>query len=272
MNATTDRTESRGQKRGDFVAEQVKQWITQRNLGPGDKLLKEIELQNLFSVSKATMREALKSLEVQGLITVSTGPNGGATVAEVPFGRTVQFVQNYLFFKDLSVHDIYAVRRVIEPEIAATSLPHLTMEDVAALERSIEFCTPHSSSLRMTQMQRQEDLNFHEILARANPNPLLRLTGQLVNELLRHVVSLGGKTNHQEYQRFGKDNLKSHRAILDAVRGNDANTLRRLMYEHIVEAEEHVNKLQAVVQPKLLLDSEVDLRIAPSRARTGRDR
>src|SRR5438045_1691801 len=88
-------------KRGDLVVEEIKRWIVTRELKPGDRLPKEADLQELFSVSKGTVREALKSLEVQGFISVSTGPSGGATVVEVPLERTFQLVQNYLFFKEL---------------------------------------------------------------------------------------------------------------------------------------------------------------------------
>jgi DNA-binding FadR family transcriptional regulator len=63
-------------------------------------------------VSKSTIREALKSLEVQGLIKVTTGPNGGGMVVEVPLDRTLQLLQNYLFFKDVTIDDIYTVRQV----------------------------------------------------------------------------------------------------------------------------------------------------------------
>jgi DNA-binding FadR family transcriptional regulator len=63
----------RTSKRGDLVVEEIKRWIAERRLEPGDKLLKEDELQALFGISKGTAREALKSLEVQGLITVTTG-------------------------------------------------------------------------------------------------------------------------------------------------------------------------------------------------------
>jgi hypothetical protein len=80
----------RSQKRGDLVVEEIKRWIAERRLGPGDKLPKEDELQTLFGVSKGTAREALKSLEVQGLVTVSTGPAGGATIGEVPLERCHQ--------------------------------------------------------------------------------------------------------------------------------------------------------------------------------------
>jgi len=57
-------------KRGDLMVEEIKRWIVERRIGPGDKLPKEGELQTLFGVSKGTAREALKSLEVQGLVTV----------------------------------------------------------------------------------------------------------------------------------------------------------------------------------------------------------
>ena len=74
-------TNLRAPKRGDLMVDEIKRWIADQRLAPGAKLPKENELQNLFGVSKGTAREALKSLEVQGLVTVSTGPSGGATIS-----------------------------------------------------------------------------------------------------------------------------------------------------------------------------------------------
>ncbi|MFX7878908.1 hypothetical protein ABTK13_21810, partial [Acinetobacter baumannii] len=85
-----------------------------------------------FGVSKSTIREALKSLEVQGLISVSTGPAGGGTIVEVPLDRTFQLMQNDLFFKDVGIADVYTVRRLLEPELAAGAVPHLTEDDFRA--------------------------------------------------------------------------------------------------------------------------------------------
>src|SRR6185295_11945533 len=133
-------------KRGDLMVEEIKRWIAERRLGPGDKLPKEDELQELFGVSKGTAREALKSLEVQGLVTMTTGPSGGATIGEVPLERAFQLLQNYLFFRDLDVAQIYAVRRLLEPELAAGAVPHLKEEHFEALERSIAICAPQSAS------------------------------------------------------------------------------------------------------------------------------
>src|SRR5260370_14024703 len=67
---------------------------------------------DVCSSDLGTIREALKSLEVQGLITISTGPSGGGTVVEVPLDRTLQFMQNYLFFQEVTIDDRSEERRV----------------------------------------------------------------------------------------------------------------------------------------------------------------
>lgn len=261
----------RSLKRGDLMVEEIKRWIAQCQLVPGDKLPKEAELQALFGVSKGTAREALKSLEVQGLVTVSTGPSGGATIAEMPLERAFQLLQNYLFFQSLDVAQIYAVRRALEPELAAGAVPHLTPEHINALERSIETCAPQPSNEAHALAQRQEDLHFHDVLAAANPNALLRFMCQVVNRLLRHVVAMGGRANHPSYQKLGDANVAAHRRVLAAARRGNAARVRQLMLKHIDEAEWHVRRLDAEVRRRFVLDSELRPSIAPRPRRTPKE-
>jgi DNA-binding FadR family transcriptional regulator len=253
----------RSPKRGDLMVEEIKHWIAEKRLIPGDKLPKESELQALFGVSKGTAREALKSLEVQGLVTVSTGPAGGATIAEMPLERAFQLLQNYLFFQQLDVAQIYAVRRALEPALAAGAVPHLTQQHVAELENSIETCASQPSSETEARKQRQEDLRFHEILAEANPNALLRFICQMINRLLRHVVSMSLQANHPSYQKFGDSNVAAHRRLLAAVRHGDIERVRKLMLEHIDEAERHLQRLDAEVRRRFVFDAELRQPIAP---------
>lgn len=249
-------------KRGDLVVEQIKDWIAERRLAPGDKLPKESELQALFGVSKGTAREALKSLEVQGLVTVSTGPSGGATIGAVPLERALQLLQNYLFFRLLDVRQIYAVRRLLEPELAAGAVPHLTEEHFAALERSIAICAPHSTSRDEALARRQEDLHFHDVLAAANPNALLRFMCQVINHLLRHSVAMG-EPSLPAGEKLGETNVAAHRRLLAAARKGDAARVRKLMAEHIDEAEHHVLQLSAAVRQRFVSDAEMRPRIVP---------
>ncbi|OZI37641.1 GntR family transcriptional regulator [Bordetella genomosp. 10] len=263
--AATARARPARPKRADLVAEEIKRLITDRDLSPGDKLPRESELQEMFSVSKSTMREALKSLEVQGLVTISTGPAGGGRIVEVTLDRTFQLMQNYLFFKEVTIDDIYTVRKLLEPELAAGAVPHLTEADFEALERSIECCDPSSGHTADVIAQRKEDLNFHDILAQANPNSFLRFSCQLINEMLRQLTVFENDTPLPAQRRFGDANAALHRRITAAARARDVETVRALMVAHMQEASGLVKQLNGKLRGRLILDSEMSRRVAPRR-------
>lgn len=251
-------------KRGDLMVEEIKAWIAEKRLAPGDRLPKEAELQALFGVSKGTAREALKSLEVQGLVKVTTGPAGGAMIGEVALEKALEQLQNYLFFRTLDIRQIYAVRRVLEPELAAGAVPHLTEEHFAAMERSIAICAPHSSDRGQALVQRQEDLHFHDVLANANPNLLLRFMCQVINHLLRHSVAMGDPSLPAGH-KLGETNVAAHRRLLAAARKGDAARVAKLMAEHIDEAERHVLALSAAVRQRFVSEAELRPRIQPAK-------
>jgi DNA-binding FadR family transcriptional regulator len=242
-------------KRSDLVAQEIKRLITEKNLSPGDRLPRESELQAQFQVSKGTIREALKSLEVQGLVTISTGPSGGGTIAEVPLDRTLQFMQNYLFFQEVTIDDIYTVRQMLEPELAAGAVPHLTEADFEALEHSISCCDPTQSQEDLLT-QRREDVNFHDILAAANPNPFLRFTCELINEMIRQLIVFGNRTPQTEHRRFGEANAQFHREIVQAARARDAEKVRVLMQRHMHDAASSVKRMKGRIQGRLILDAD----------------
>jgi GntR family transcriptional repressor for pyruvate dehydrogenase complex len=241
--------EIKQQKRADLVAEEIKRLITEKNLKPGDRLPREVELQEMFSVSKSTIREALKSLEVQGLIKVSTGPMGGGRVIEVPLDRTLQLMQNYLFFKDVTIDDIYAVRQLLEPELAAGAVPHLTEDDFAALERNIACCDPTAADTPDIVKQRQE-----------------------INEMIRQLIEFRNDTPQREHKRFGNANVKIHKAIAAAARAGDAQQVRELMAFHMREATGYVKRMNGKLQGRLILDADIRKRVrARVRSAAGHD-
>jgi len=211
------------------------------------------------------MREALKALEVQGLVSLSTGPDGGATITRVPLARAFQSLQNFLFFESISLEDIYGVRRVLEPLLAAGAVEHLTDADFEALERSVEVCEPFVASHEHALDQRHEDIHFHDVLAAANPNAFLRCLCQIINQMLHSLVIVAGNVTQQEYQAFGRKTVAAHRAILDAARRRDASAVEQLMAVHMEEAEAQLRKVHAALRQKLVLDSDLGLRAGGKR-------
>ncbi|MEX0758126.1 MAG: GntR family transcriptional regulator, partial [Tistlia sp.] len=126
-------------KRTDAIAEAVKDWIVLNALRPGDRLPQEKALMAQFKASKGTIREALKALETQGLIRSRTGPGGGAFVAEQSGEHAMALLANYFFFRQPSIRDIYALRKRLEPDLAASLAGQLGEDDFRRLEATMRL-------------------------------------------------------------------------------------------------------------------------------------
>lgn len=257
--AAPSRTPLRAAKRSDLVAEQIKSWIVSHGLQPGDRLPQEKELIRYFSVSKGTVREALKSLEVQGLVRITTGPQGGAAVASVDIERSKQLLANYFYFQDLDVQQVYSVRKLLEPELAALAAEHINDAALETLERSVALCSHPPVDLEMEHQQRMVELDFHDILATACPNPFLAFNCRFMNALLRDCTVIrsvyGGDSPNQHparIERLAADGVAAHRQLLDAFRNHDAERAREVMRAHIEQAEAHMVALEAVLERRFL--------------------
>ncbi|MGC9418607.1 MAG: FadR/GntR family transcriptional regulator, partial [Rhodovulum sp.] len=79
----------------------------EQGLQSGDRLPGEAEMIARFQRSKGTVREAMRILEAQGLVRTRTGPGGGAFVAEMTEDRARALLSNYVYFKGLTIEDIY---------------------------------------------------------------------------------------------------------------------------------------------------------------------
>jgi len=253
-------------KRSDLVAEEIKRLMTAKNLLPGDRLPRETELQEMFTSARAPCAR----LEVTG----GSGPDpgdhrasGGGMAVEVPLDRAFQLMQNYLFFKEVSIDDIYQARKLLEPELAASAVPHLTEAQFEALERNIKECDPLSDPDADQLSQRQEDMTFHDILAAASPNPFLRFMCEMINQMLRQLTVYDNQMPMHEQQHFGASNVDYHRRLLAAARARDAETVRTLMREHMQDAQASVQRLHGRLHGRLILDSEMSRRAVASRAR-----
>jgi len=106
-------------------------------------------------------------------------------------------------------------------------------------------------------------LHFHDVLAAANPNPLLRFMCEVINQLLRHLVTLGNQPTHPAYQRLGDKNVAAHRRLLAAARRRDMEGVRCLMLDHIDEAGGLAADLDAAMRRGFVSDADLQPRIIP---------
>ena len=234
-------------KRSDAVADRIRRHIFQAGLKPSDRLPQEPQLIDMFGCSRSTIREALKSLEVQGLVQNSTGPAGGARVASVSPARTIGLLSNYFYFHPINIVQIYQIRRLTEPELAASVVGHLRDSHFAALERTIEEQHEHPTDAAGWAHHRKVEVEFHEILIEACPNPLLGLMCRFVNEAINWTIGTVG--DNELSWAFSCANIDYHRRLIDAFRSGDAERAREVMHEHVLSAESFLLRPNEPQQP-----------------------
>ena len=174
-------TANKSEKISDKIITQIRDAILSGQLKPGDKLASEKELTGQFEVSKATMREALRVLEVLGLIEVRKGIAGGAFVAKVSMRTTIHSLINFIHFQPVSIREITMLRYLIEPTVAQIAASRITDKDVLNLRKII------GESIESGRSELSKEIGFHRYLARMAGNTLLTLIIDFIDNLLEDI-------------------------------------------------------------------------------------
>jgi DNA-binding FadR family transcriptional regulator len=247
-------------KRSDVVAASIKRFIVSQNLKPCDRLPPEKDLIQSFGCSRGTIRECLKSLEVQRLVEVLPGRNGGVRVCAVPYRRAMQLLANFLHFKDLTGAQIYEVRRKVEPLMAEAIVGLLKPEDFKLLDKEIKVCKLYLENELETNRYKchEAELEFHNILANACPNPFLAFLYRFINDVILHFIVLK-KFGPTLRTNFAKSNLKCHISLVKAYQKEDRQRVRKLMEDHMNDAAKFIAGVKAVFEQSLIQRSETTL-------------
>lgn len=245
----------RPKKRPVAIAENIKDWIVEQGLQPGDRLPGERELIDRFKASKGTIREALKVLETQGLITTRTGPGGGTFVEALSERQAMELLGNYFFFRRPGIGDIYALRKLLEPELAASVVGRLAEQDFARLERTMQIYADPPRDLEEERRQRHAELDFHSILVDYCPNPVLAFQCRFLQSMLRDLA-ICRKIYDTPNPDLRESGLTYQVRLLRALRRGEAEAARRIMYEHMCTAQRYMEEGEAIVQSRFLRVSD----------------
>lgn len=231
-------------RRTQQLAESIKTWIVEENLKPGDRLPNEQQVMELFDASKSTVRESMRILDAQGILATKTGPKGGAFVAEMGESKAQSLLSNYLFFKDVSISDLYQIRQSLEPDVAASLAGKLSEDQLHRLEIQIEkYCTP-PADIYQEQEHHVASIEFHSLLASYSSNELLkfivRFTAQMLTEL-----TIYKKLYEPENHELWLTGVQSQKQLVEALRSGNAEQAKQVMSQHMQTAHQ-LMKMQEV--------------------------
>lgn len=217
------------------VAESIKNWVVEQHLKAGDRLPAEPEMIERFGMSKGTIREAMRILEAQGLIKTRTGPGGGSFVHEVSRQRAKALLGNYFYFKDLTIGDIYQLRRALEPELVASLAGKLSADVLQQLEANTAEYSQQAKTLDEEREQHIASLRFHALLAEQSDNQLLSFIIDFMVNLLSDLTvhrKLYSPPNIELWVK-GRD---YQMRLVKALRDGDREEARATMAAHMETA------------------------------------
>ncbi len=225
----------KAQKISYYLVEQIRNAILTGEFKPGDRLASEKELTDQFQVSKGSVREAIRVLEVMGLITVRKGIGGGIFAAEVDMNTTIHSLTNFLHFKNVSIADITMFRCFVEPPLAQIAALRTDEADMLRLEKMTDDEVANRTSTETM------GIGFHRDLARFSENPLVILLMDFIESLLADI-----KVELQPGPDFYEDVGRCHYKILECFKRKDGIGAKREMMEHILHVGNHLARLAGV--------------------------
>ncbi len=239
-------------KKADLVADEIRRWIVHQNLNPGDRLPTEKQLIDRLKSSRGTIREALKIIESQGLITIRPGKDGGARVAVISYENMSFALKNYFYFQPLAWSDIYDFREKVEPHATELAVPFLTEQDFANLEATIEACHYGLASAGSWAEQRRQEGLFHNHIITRCPNPILRFTALFINDILLDFARFRDIISPQE-DVFARTCVSDHENLLTMLRSGDAKGAAAATRAHIRELAQVLGHKEKFVEPSILM-------------------
>lgn len=222
-------------KASDVLANLLKVRILSEGLKAGERLPPEAQLIEEYKFSRGTVREALRMLESDGIVTIRRGPRGGIEVAEPEVSRVTRSLAVLFAFDGTPVRDLFECRLVIEPGAAAMAAAHATTEQrdgLIACSGDVEQeSVPHA-------------VDFHRLLGQATNNGFMSTIMTAMNQVI------GWQTERLELTSTETlATAVAHRSIADAISEGDADAAAMHMREHLLEFREIFSRQGRLDQP-----------------------
>jgi GntR family transcriptional repressor for pyruvate dehydrogenase complex len=226
----------RTDKVSEVIAREIMHDIVRRDLQPGTMLPSEATMLETYGVGRGSLREALRILEVHGLIAIKPGPGGGPAVAGATgrdFGRMATL---FFHYGKATFTDLIQARLVMEPVMARLAAERGGEEVRLALQANLDQMND-AMAARSVDAYLDASTGFHGVIAGLSGNRVLDLFGGALKTIYFDRVASGVAVFPDDARETV---VHAHEAIAQAVIKGDATLAERLMREHMDEYADFV--------------------------------
>jgi len=223
-----------------LVADELRHLIVSGQLTEGESLGREPELIERFGVSRPSLREALRILEAEGLITVVRGVHGGVVAHEPDERMTARTAALVLQARNVPLADVYDARTSLEPvAVRAIASARSRKGAVAELRELIEA---QDAVIADPEAFGEANARFHERLVALGGNQTLTIVAEMLHEIVARAVTAASRTESTEKALAARRRgIRSQARLVDLLEAGDETG-----------AEEHWHQHMAVVGKVLL--------------------
>lgn len=217
----------RPQKTAMLVAQRIVADINRRGNNVGDRLPPERVMLEEYDVGRGTLRESLRFLELQGVISLKPGPGGGPVVQQPDATSLATALTLLLQFSKAPFRTIAEARAGLEPMMAQLAAERMTDEQLADLKLSVDNMHKHLGDQTVFL---NENKRFHDVIAHGSGNAMF---GYLIDALLGMLDGSAIGIDYPEVRRAAVH--KAHLRIYEAITSRDPGASSEAMTEHIRE-------------------------------------
>lgn len=221
---------SRTVKASERVAQDIVRDIVSRGLQTGDRLPLEAAMADQYGVSRTSLREALRLLEVQGLISLKPGPGGGPVVGTVEPSHLAKTAALYFHLGAATYGDVMATQVLLESLCARLAAQHPDRE--AAMAPWLEQALPDD-----TPTYRELTTGFHGVVYHLTANPVLSLLTQAVTHIVTHHVVMT-----MDPVELRGAIVDEHAELAKVIAVGDADAAARMMADHFQLQHDHLRE------------------------------
>jgi len=221
------------------IVEQIKTLITDGKLKPGDKLLAERELAEQFQVSRASVREAIRTLEMLGVIDIRPGEgtfvrgNGGDDI--------IRPLAMFLAVERNSLLDMFEMRRIFETATAALAAERASEEEIDQIGSALADMKERLN-VQDSEKGQEFDAAFHYAIAEATHNSLLTKLFKTVSEEFQKANSVARRQLYHDKPENAQILIDQHTQIFEAIQSHSPEVASKVMLTHLMFAERELRK------------------------------
>jgi GntR family transcriptional repressor for pyruvate dehydrogenase complex len=217
-------------KTHELVAEQIRRQIVTGELQVGERLPPEEELTQVFGVARTTLREALRVLESQGLLEIRRGRGGGPVVTQPDLEPAATALAVSLQLQHVTLGDLDATRRIIEPEAAAMLARNHTPAALDALNEAIDHASA-AAEADDTVAFGEAAVRVHEAVLENTGSPTFGTLSRLLHQLVRGYYATRASRSDQKLMRRA---VRSYRKLVALVEAGDDEAAKQHWHKQML--------------------------------------